>query len=223
MMNPDEILSPVKISLMVASTATITIAVVGLAVAYFLARSDFRGRNLIDALITVPMVLPPTVIGYYLVIVMGRKGWIGGAIYQLTGWTILFTWQGAALASFVVALPIMIRVSRAAIEGVDRNLIKASYSLGKSEWVTFCRIVLPLSRGGLLAGVTLSFARALGEFGATLMIAGNIPGKTGTLPLAIYSSFQTGDTGTASVLAILLTAVAAIIWVLNSPRFVPGR
>lgn len=205
------ILSALKISLVVASTATLMIAVVGLFFAYLLARVEFRGKHLLDALITIPMVLPPTVVGYYLVILFGREGWIGGPLYELTGWSFVFTWQGAAIAAFVVALPLMVRVSRSAMESVDEDLIKISYSLGKSKKETFFRVILPLARGGIMAGIILAFARALGEFGATLMIAGNIPGRTGTLSLSIYSAFQTGDDALAKTLALILTAISGTV------------
>jgi len=201
----NEILFPFRLSILVASTSTIIIAILGLALAYLLERVEFKGKNLLDAVVTVPMVLPPTVVGYYLILFFGRKGPLGKAIYQLTGISFSFTWEGAVLASTVVALPLMVKVSKAAIGSVDPDLIKVSYSLGKSEWETFIRIILPLAKGGIIAGMVLSFARALGEFGATLMIAGNIPGKTSTMPLAIYSAFEAGHDERAQIMALLLT------------------
>ncbi len=207
----DAILTAARLSLLVSVTATALIALVGLALAYILARWNFRGKHLLDALISVPLVLPPTVVGYYLVVLFGREGWIGAPLYHLTGWSFVFTWQGAALAAFVVALPLMVRVSRAALEAVDKDLINTSYVLGKSEWETVRKVVLPLARGGIMAGVLLAFARALGEFGATLMIAGNIPGQTGTLPLSIYSAFQSGDDALAQTLAIILTIISGTV------------
>ncbi len=206
-----EIWIPLKISLLVALTATAVIGVAGLLLAYLLARKDFKGKNFLDALITVPMVLPPTVVGYYLVLLLGREGWIGKPLYQLTGWSFIFTWQGATLAAAVVALPLMVKVSRAALESVDENLIKASYSLGKSEKETFFKVILPLARGGILAGLILAFARALGEFGATLMVAGNIPGKTSTMPLSIYSAFESGNDPLAQTLALVLTVISVVV------------
>ena len=207
----ETLFSALKISLLVASTATFMIAVFGLFLAYVLARHDFRGKHLLDALITIPMVLPPTVVGYFLVVLLGREGVIGRPLHELTGWSFVFTWQGAAIAAFVVALPLMVRVSRAAMESVDEDLIRISYSLGKSERETFFRIILPLSKGGIMAGTILAFARALGEFGATLMIAGNIPGKTSTLALSIYSAFQTGNDDLAKTLAIMLTLISGTV------------
>ncbi len=212
----ENILPALKISLLVASTATFMIAVGGLFFAYVLARHDFRGKHLLDALITIPMVLPPTVVGYYLVILFGREGLIGAPLFELTGWSFIFTWQGAAIAAFIVALPLMVGVSRSAIEAVDEDLIQISYSLGKSKRETFFRVILPLARGGIMAGIVLAFARALGEFGATLMVAGNIPGKTSTLSLSIYTAFQTGDDHLAKKLALILTAISVAVIYLAS-------
>ena len=182
-----------RLSLQVAVAATVLMVLFGIPISYLLARKEFRGREIIDMLLTLPLVLPPTVTGYYLIIIFGRSGYIGKLLYQWTGWSIMFTWYAAALAAFVVAIPLLIKTARAAIESVDRNIIQASYALGLSEFQTAVNIVLPLARKGILAGVILSFARALGEFGATLMIAGNIPGKTDTMPMLIVTSADSGD------------------------------
>ncbi len=204
------VLFSMRLSLQVASVATIFVIIVGIAVAYFLARRDFRGRELIDILFTLPLVLPPTVTGYYLIIVFGRNGLIGKPVYEWTGWSIMFTWPAAVLASFVVALPLMTRTARAAIESVDKNLINASYTLGHTEFETAVKVILPLSKRGLIAGAVLSFARAMGEFGATLMVAGNIPGKTDTMPLSIYSLAGSGEWSGANAMVVLLTALSGI-------------
>ena len=210
------ILESLKLSLLVVGVATAVISVVGIALAYLLAKLEFRGKELLDAILTVPLVLPPTVTGYYLIVLLGRKGIIGGPLYDLTGWSPAFTWQGAVIAAVVVALPLMIKVSRACIDSVDRALETASYTLGKGRLATFLRVTLPLAKRGVLAGIVLSFARALGEFGATLMIAGNIPGRTQTMPLAIYEAVATGDDRLAGILAIILTAVSVTaIYVTN--------
>jgi molybdate transport system permease protein len=161
-------------------------------------------------LFTLPLVLPPTVTGYYLIILFGRNGFIGKQIYAWTGWSIMFTWYAAVLASFVVALPLMIKTTRAAIESVDKDLINASYTLGHSEFETTLRVILPLAKKGIIAGAVLSFARALGEFGATLMLAGNISGKTDTMPLAIYSLAGSGEWSQANGMVILLTLVSGL-------------
>ena len=180
-----------------------------MAVAYLLAIKNFRGKELLDILFTLPLVLPPTVTGYYLILLFGRNGWIGKWIYEWTGWSIMFTWYAAVLASFVVALPLMIKTTRAAIESVDRNLINASYTLGHSEFETALRVTLPLAKRGILAGAVLSFARAMGEFGATLMVAGNIPGKTDTVPLSIYSHASSGDWSKANGMVVLFSVMSA--------------
>ncbi len=205
-----------KLSLTVASLATAAVALVGTALGYILARSRFAGRDLLDALLTLPLVLPPTVIGFYLLAVLGKKGWLGQPLYQWTGWTPLFTWQAAVIAAAVIALPLMVKTSRAAIESVDTTYESVAYTLGKSRLETLFKVTLPLAWKGLIAGVTLSFARALGEFGATLMVAGNIPQRTQTMPLAIYQATQTGEDGLAFGLVVLLTATSfALIVLLN--------
>lgn len=199
-----------RLSLQVAFAATVLIVLVGVPIAYLLARKNFPGKEVLDIALTLPLVLPPTVTGYYLIVAFGRNGFIGKYLYQWFDWSIMFTWYAAVLASFVVAIPLMIKTGRAALEGVDRNLINASYTLGHSEWETALKITLPLARRGLLAGVVLSFARALGEFGATLMLAGNIPGRTDTMPLAIYSLAGSGDWEQATGMVVLLTLMAAL-------------
>lgn len=212
----EHVFDALRLSLLVSVTATLMMLLVGLALAWVLATREFPGKNLLDAIVSIPLVLPPTVVGYYLVLLLGRRGWIGAPIYHWTGWSFVFTWQGAAVAAFVVALPLMVRVSRAAIESVDKDLVQISSTLGKSEWETTWRITFPLARQGILAGVLLAFARALGEFGATLMIAGNIPGRTSTLPLSIYTAFQTGDDDLAQIMAMMLTLVSAVVIILSN-------
>ena len=210
------ILQSLRLSLLVVSIATVVIAVAGTAFAYLLAKRRFRGRELLDALLTLPMVLPPTVTGYYLILLLGRRGVLGEPLYALSGWTVTFTWVAAVVASTVVALPLMIKSARAAIESVDPEYETASLLMGKSEIETFFRITLPLAGRGILAGVILSFARAFGEFGATLMLAGNIPGKTQTMPLAIYEAVAGGEDATAKWLALILTGIAgAVVYLTN--------
>jgi molybdate transport system permease protein len=204
------ILFPLRLSLQVSAVATFFIVASGVPVAYILARKDFRGRDAIDILFTLPLVLPPTVTGYYLIVLFGKHGLVGKYLYEWTGFTVMFTWYAAVLASFVVALPLMIKTARSAIESVDQNLINASYTLGHSEFETAMRVTIPLAKRGILAGIVLSFARALGEFGATLMLAGNIPGRTETMPLAIYSLAGSGDWDQANGMVLLLTLVSGI-------------
>jgi molybdate transport system permease protein len=204
------IYASLKLSLLVVSLSTAIAGVVGLALAYLLAKRDFIGKDLIDSLVTLPMVLPPTVTGYYLLLAIGRQGPIGQLLFGLTGWTVTFTWVAASIACTVMALPLMVKTSRAAIESVESQYEAASYTLGKGEFETFFRITVPLARKGIIAGLVLSFTRALGEFGATLMIAGNIPGKTQTMPLAVYEAVISGEERRAQLLALLLTAVSII-------------
>jgi molybdate transport system permease protein len=205
-----------KLSLLVVSVTTAIVGAVGLAFAYLLAKRDFRGKELLDAVLTMPLVLPPTVTGYYLIVLLGRRGLIGGYVYEWTGWTFAFTWQGAVVAAIVVSLPLMIKASRASIESVNPNYEIASYTLGKGKLETFLRVTLPLAKRGIFAGLVLSFARALGEFGATLMIAGNIPGRTQTMPLAIYEAVASGDEQRAQILALILTVVSvAAVYLTN--------
>ena len=204
----NSILFSMRLSLQVAAVATAFVVVIGATSAYFLARRDFMGKGLLDIALTLPLVLPPTVTGYYLIVLFGKNGLIGRFIYEWTGWAIMFTWYAAVLASFVVALPLMVKTTRAAIESVDKNLINASYTLGHSEIETALNVILPLAKRGIMAGAVLSFARALGEFGATLMLAGNIPGKTDTMPLAIYSFAGSGEWSKANGMVILLTLIS---------------
>ena len=177
-----EAVSALALSIRVAIAATVLNALIGIPIAYLLARRAFRGRALVDLLVTLPLVLPPTVTGYYLIVLLGRRGWLGGPVYALSGWSVAFTWYAAVIAATVMALPLLVRTARAAIESVDHELEKAAFTLGRSEWRTALEVTLPLARNGIIAGLVLAFARALGEFGATLMLAGNIPGKTADRP-----------------------------------------
>jgi molybdate transport system permease protein len=204
-------LGALGLSIRVAVFATLLNALLGIPLAYLLARRAFRGRALVDLLVTLPLVLPPTVTGYYLIVLLGRRGWLGAPVYAWTGWSVAFTWYAAVIAATVMALPLLVRTARAAIESVDRELEKAAFTLGRSEWRTALEVTLPLARNGIIAGMVLAFARALGEFGATLMLAGNIPGKTTTVPLAIYTAVQTGEMGEAVLLVVALTILSCVV------------
>lgn len=208
-----ELWSALALSVRVALLATAVNAAVGIPLAWLLARRRFPGKSLVDLAVTLPLVLPPTVTGYYLIVLLGRRGWLGAPLYALTGWTITFTWYAAVVAAAVMALPLLVRTARAAIESVDRELERAAWTLGRSEWRTALEVTLPLARNGILAGLVLAFARALGEFGATLMLAGNIPGVTATVPLAIYTAVQVGEDVQALVLVVLLTALSCAVLV----------
>lgn len=209
-MSPES-LDALLLSVRVALAATLLDALVGIPLAYLLARRRFRGRGLVDLAVTLPLVLPPTVTGYYLIVVLGRRGWLGGPLYALTGWSLAFTWYAAVVAAAVMALPLLVRTARAAIESVEPDLERAARTLGRSEWQTAVEVTLPLARNGILAGLVLAFARALGEFGATLMLAGNIPGKTTTVPLAIYTAVQTGESAEVLLLVGALTTVSCLV------------
>lgn len=196
---------PFLLSLQVTGFAIFGILLIGLALALFLARAQFAGKIIVETLINLPLVLPPTVVGYYLLIVLGRDG-----LARLTGINILFTWQAAVVAAIIVALPLMVQSSKAAIANVDPALENAARTLGSTELEIIWRVTLPLARRGILAGLVLGFARALGEFGATLMIAGNIPGVTQTAPLAIYDAVQTGRYADANGMVLVLSALSFV-------------
>jgi molybdate transport system permease protein len=213
--SPDQ-LSAVWLSIKVSIVATLLNAAIGIPLAYLLARRRFWGRAAVDVLVTLPLVLPPTVTGYYLIVLLGRRGVLGAPLYEATGWSVAFTWYAAVIAATVMALPLLVRTARAAIESVDQNLERAAFTLGRPEWRTALEVTLPLARNGILAGLVLAFARALGEFGATIMLAGNIPGKTQTLPLAIYTAVQTGEAGQAMVLVAVLTLLSCGVVVVSA-------
>jgi molybdate transport system permease protein len=198
-------LSSILISLKVISLAMILVLILGVIFALLLTQFKFKGKKVIESLLTLPLVLPPTVLGYYLILLLGRQSFLGRIIYELTEKSIVFTWFAAALASFIVSLPLMIKTTMTAMNQIDPNLIHTSYLLGYNKWTTAWRIILPLSKNGILAGLVLSFARGLGEFGATLMFAGNIQGVTTTMPLAIYSYATAGEYAKANTLAVILT------------------
>jgi len=200
-----------KLSILVVSISTILIALIGTAFGYLLARRNFKGKEVLDAVLTLPMVLPPTVTGYYLILILGRRGLLGQPLHALTGWTVTFTMWAAVIAATVIALPLMVKSARAAIESVNTEYETASRIMGRSEWETFFRITLPLAGRGLVAGIVLSFARALGEFGATLMLAGNIPGKTQTMPMFIFDAVMAGEDNMARWAALILTAISVTV------------
>ncbi|SEK82621.1 molybdate transport system permease protein [Roseateles sp. YR242] len=210
------------LSLKVAGWATFLNLVLGVAAGFALARWRLPGREFIDAVLTLPMVLPPTVLGYYLLVVIGRRGWLGGWLYEHFGIQLIFTWQGAVLAATIVSFPLVLKSARAAFEGVDPQLERAARVLGLGEWAVFFRVSLPMAWHGVLAGVLLAFARALGEFGATLMVAGSIPGKTQTLSIAVYEAVQAGQDDTANLL-VLVISVTCIVVLLCAGRLARPR
>ncbi|HEY9759159.1 MAG TPA: molybdate ABC transporter permease subunit [Oculatellaceae cyanobacterium] len=201
----------IMLSLLVASLATLIAAVFGATIGYFFARSKFRGKNLLNALCMLPFFLPPTVVGFILLEILGREGLLGAWLFKTFHYSPVFTWQACVIAAFVISLPMMISTSRAAFESVDQNLEKVSYTLGRSSKDTFQKVTLPLAARGLLAGCILTFARAIGEFGATLMLAGNIPGQTQTMPLAIYEAAQSNHEELALGLVVAFSIMSVTI------------
>jgi molybdate transport system permease protein len=205
------IVAALELSLRVSLLATVLVAIVGTWAGWILARRRFRGRELLDALLHLPLVLPPTVTGYYLIVLLGRQGWLGSSLFESAGWSIPFTWVACVLASATMALPLMVRSARVAFEELDPRHELAAATLGCRRLTVFLRVVLPLARRGLLAGVLLSFARSLGEFGATLILAGNIPGRTQTMPLLIYEAVVTGEDRAALWMSLLLTGISVLV------------
>jgi molybdate transport system permease protein len=204
-------LHPLRLTLQVASLATLVSLLVGVAAAYLLTRFRFPGRDALDAVLTLPLVMPPTVLGYYLIVLIGRRGVLGEWLYETFGISLMFTWQGAVVAAAVVSFPLVFKSARAALEGVGSNFENAARTLGAGELEVFLRVSLPLAFRGVLAGAMLAFARAMGEFGATLMVAGNLPGKTQTLSLAVYSAVQAGRDDLANWLVFVISVVCAAI------------
>lgn len=204
---------PLWLSLRVAALATLFVLTLGTFAAYLLSHKNFRGKNLLDSLFTLPLVLPPTVLGYYLLVLIGRSSPFGRVYEALFGQPLVFTWQAAVVAAFLHSAPIYVKAARAVLESVDYHYEWAAHSLGASEWRTFWRVTLPLARGGLSSLGTLAFARSLGDFGVTIMVAGNIPGRTQTLSVAIYDAVESGNGYLARVLVVAVSALAlALLW-----------
>ena len=213
---------PVYLTLKVSVVATFFSVAIGLALAWLMARKDFWGKGVLDAIIMQPLVIPPTVLGYYLLVLLGRSGTVGRFLEDVLGVTLVFTWKGAVVAAFVASLPLFVRPARAAIEGVDKNMENAARLLGKTEWEVLKTITVPLAWRGIIAGAVMAFARATGEFGATLMVAGNIPGMTQTLSIAIYDAVQMGNTKMANMLVGIITIfLFLVLYFVN--RFTKGR
>ena len=210
------------LSLKVAAWATLITTLAGIGVGWALARLRFVGRELLDTLLTLPMVLPPTVLGYYLLVLLGRQGAFGRWLEHTWGVQLIFSWQGAVIAASVVAFPLVFKPARAAFESVNEELEMAARVLGLGELAVFMRVTLPLAWRGIFAGVLLGFARALGEFGATLMVAGSIPGKTQTLSVAVYEAVQAGQDDLAWQLVLIISATCIAV-LLAARRLAPGH
>jgi len=202
---------PLWLSLKVALIATALSLVIGLWLAYLLAHRRFRGMELIDAASALPLVLPPTVLGYYLLVLFGRQAALGRLYEWLTGSPLVFTWQAAVLAAMFHAVPLLVIFARAAFESVDRNYERAARNLGASNWRVFWRVTLPLARRSIFAAAILAFARSLGDFGITIMIAGNIPGRTQTMAVAIYDAVESGNGTLARILVVIISVLAVLI------------
>ncbi|MFN7667554.1 MAG: molybdate ABC transporter permease subunit [Burkholderiales bacterium] len=216
-------LAPLLLSLQVAFIATLLTGVIGVALAAGIARWQSRWREWLDALFMLPLVLPPTVLGYYLIVLVGRNGAFGQWLEQTWGVVLIFSWQGAVLAASIVSLPLIYRTARAAFEEVNVSLENAGRSLGLSEWQVFWRISLPLAWRGIVAGLMLTFARAMGEFGATLMVAGNLPGKTQTLSVAVYDAVQAGNDAQAWGLTAIISVLCMAVLIISGHLLRPAR
>lgn len=207
--------SPLWISLKTAFLATIITSIIGIFISYKMDNYKGRGRGLIDGVFTLPLILPPTVIGFFLLLICGKNGFVG-KIFMSFNKNIIFSWSATVIAATVVAFPMMYRTCRSAFEQIDKNMISAARTLGLSETKIFFKIAIPLAWPGIIGGLVLSFARALGEFGATLMIAGNIPGKTQTMPVAIFFAVEGGDMNKAMLWVLIIVAISFImIFLLN--------
>ena len=211
------------LSLRVSAIATVLAGVVGVAVAYLLAKWRSRLASVVEAVVTVPIVLPPTVLGYYLLTLLGTRSSLGTAWESLFGSPLVFTASGAVVAATVSALPFVIRAARAAIRNVDARVEESARVMGLPEWRVARVVTLPLAARGIGAGVALGFARALGDFGATVMVAGNIPGQTQTLPVAVYDAVQAGDDAAARTGSLVLGAIAVVVLVLVTQVFASRR
>jgi len=202
---------PLWLSLRVATISTAVALVVGLWLAWLLANRQFRGKEILDAAITLPLVLPPTVLGYYLLVLLGRASPVGKLYEWIFGGPLVFSWQAAVVAALFHSTPLLVKSARAAFESVDRSFERAARNLGASELRLFWRVTLPLARRSILAAAALAFARSLGDFGVTLMIAGNIPGRTQTVAIAIYDAVEAGNGATARVLVVIVSVIALVI------------
>lgn len=210
-------LEPVILSLKVASIATVFAFILGILFAYFLTKKRIPGKSVWETLIILPMVLPPSIVGYLLLKVFGKRGPIGAFLLDTFGIQIVFTWVACVIAACVVALPLMYQNAKAAFQSVDETYELAAHTLGGGEWKTFWTVLFPLARPGIISGITLTFARAMGEFGATLMLAGNIEGQTQTIPTAIYYAVATGKDEEANTLVVVITLFSfAMIFILNA-------
>ncbi|KAF1023806.1 MAG: Molybdenum transport system permease protein ModB [Paracidovorax wautersii] len=213
---------PLTLSLKVAAVATALALLLGLGLGWVFGRLRFPGRTLLESVFMLPLVLPPTVVGYAILVAAGRRSALGAWLREHFNHTIIFSWHGAVVASAIVALPLILKSASAAFAGVDRSLEAAASTLGQSRWSVFMRVTLPLAWPGILAGTLLAFARAMGEFGASLMVAGSIPQQTQTLSMAIYDAVQAGHDELA-LLLVIVTSVLSVLILAASQRFFSTR
>ena len=205
-----------------AAIVSALLVAIGIPIAYWLTYSRWRWKFLVEAAVALPIVLPPTVLGYYLLVVLGRHGVIGGWLHNQLGIDLIFTWQASVIAAAVAAFPLTLRAASAAFAEVDLQLEHAARTLGQNETQVFLRITLPLAWRGVLSGALLAFARAMGEFGATLMVAGSLPGRTQTLSIAIYNAVMAGDDDAAQGM-VLLSLIAAVVVLILAARLLRRR
>lgn len=203
-------ISPAWISLKTVFIATIITFFIGIAAAYWMANYNGKFKSAVDTIFTLPLVLPPTVVGFFLLLIFGKNGPIGKLLLKM-GTTLIFSWPAAVISATIVSFPLMYRTTKGAFEQVDNNIVNAARTLGVSSWKVFWKVILPLAWPGIAAATILSFARALGEFGATLMVAGNIPGRTQTIPIAIYFEAENGEMGKALMWVILIVIISTIM------------
>ena len=208
-------LTPLWLTLKIALLATLLAGAAGIALGWWMSQRRFPGKSIADAIVMLPMVLPPTVLGYYLIVVIGRNGVLGQYLERWFGINLMFTWQGAVIAASLVSLPLIYKAARAAFEDVDGRFLHAARTLGAGEFEIFVRVALPLAVRGITAVLMLAFERAMGEFGATLMIAGNLPGKTQTLSIAIYDAVQAGNDAQALWLTLVISVVCVVVLVVS--------
>lgn len=206
-----EFLSPIWLSLKISIVASLVVILIGILVGRVFARVTFKGKAILETILMLPMVLPPTVVGFLLIIIFGKNSWAGQAIEWLFKQPIIFTWWAAVIASIVVAFPLMYQSAKSGFKGINKDIEEAARVDGASEWKIFLFISIPLASNALITGSILSFARALGEFGATLMFAGNIPGKTQTIPTAIYIAIDSGNTQMAWLWVISIILISFIM------------
>jgi molybdate transport system permease protein len=221
MLNLPHLVGPLLLSLRVAVVATVLVALIGVPLAYVMARRAFAGRSVVEAVLIVPLILPPTVVGYFILMLLGRRGPIGVWLDRWFGYSVLFNWHGAVIASAVVALPLLYLPARAAFMNLERELEDIARLMGASPLGVFWHVSLPMARRGIASGLLLAFARALGEFGATVMVMGDLAGRQ-TMPIAIYNDYVSGDLAAAAPAVVALTVVSLLVIVVYN-RSVFGR